>query len=166
MLFGNASSAVEWLVVGPVSYTHLGGVILRVAHEGQGEELTGKAVKVRIHQRTGNLPGPVGTEVEEDHAVVVGDRALAVAHHGLDKFIGDAGGIGILHGSHGHGIEGGAFAVDHGVIGLLHPVPCLLYTSDTRTGYETGNIDNVMDGDLDGFLNAYLTQLATGELKK
>ena len=36
---------------------------------------------------------------------------------------------------------------------------------DTRTGYETGNIDNVMDGDLDGFINAYLTQLATGELK-
>ena len=37
---------------------------------------------------------------------------------------------------------------------------------DTRTGYETGNIDNVMDGDIDGFINAYLTQLATGELKK
>ena len=37
---------------------------------------------------------------------------------------------------------------------------------DTRTGYETSNIDGVMDGDLDGFLNAYLTQRATGELKK
>ena len=37
---------------------------------------------------------------------------------------------------------------------------------DTRTAYETANIDGVMDGDLDGFLNAYLTQLATGELKK
>ena len=37
---------------------------------------------------------------------------------------------------------------------------------DTRTGYETGAIDAVMDGDLDGFLNAYLTKLATGELKK
>ena len=37
---------------------------------------------------------------------------------------------------------------------------------DTRTSFETGNIDNVMDGDLDGFINAYLTQLATGELKK
>ena len=37
---------------------------------------------------------------------------------------------------------------------------------DTRTGYESGNIDSVMDGDLDGFINAYLTQLATGELKK
>ena len=37
---------------------------------------------------------------------------------------------------------------------------------DTRTGYETSNIDGVMDGDLDGVLNAYLTQLATGELKK
>ena len=37
---------------------------------------------------------------------------------------------------------------------------------DTRTGYETGNIDNVMDGDLAGFLNDYMTQLATGQLKK
>ena len=37
---------------------------------------------------------------------------------------------------------------------------------DTRTSFETANIDAVMDGDLDGFLNAYLTQLATGELKK
>lgn len=27
---------------------------------------------------------------------------------------------------------------------------------DHRTGYESGNIDNVMDGDLDGFINAYL----------
>ena len=37
---------------------------------------------------------------------------------------------------------------------------------DTRTGFETGNIDSVMDGDLDGFINAYLTASATGELKK
>ncbi len=37
---------------------------------------------------------------------------------------------------------------------------------DTRTSYETGNIDSVMDGDIDGFINAYLTQLATGELQK
>ena len=41
-----------------------------------------------------------------------------------------------------------------------------LLVKDTRTAYETGNIDNVMDGDLDGFINAYLTQMATGELKK
>ena len=37
---------------------------------------------------------------------------------------------------------------------------------DMRTAYETSNINAVMDGDLDGFINAYLTQLATGELKK
>jgi len=37
---------------------------------------------------------------------------------------------------------------------------------DTRTGYEMGNISAVMDGDIDGFINAYLTGLATGELKK
>ncbi len=27
---------------------------------------------------------------------------------------------------------------------------------DTRTGYETGQISNVMDGEIDGFINAYL----------
>jgi peptide chain release factor 2 len=32
---------------------------------------------------------------------------------------------------------------------------------DTRTGYEVTNINAVMDGDLDGFINAYLTCLAT-----
>ena len=37
---------------------------------------------------------------------------------------------------------------------------------DTRTGYENGNITAVMDGDIDGFINAYLTASATGELKK
>ncbi len=37
---------------------------------------------------------------------------------------------------------------------------------DTRTGFENGNINAVMDGDIDGFINAYLTANATGELKK
>ena len=32
---------------------------------------------------------------------------------------------------------------------------------DTRTGFETSAVDDVMDGDLDGFLNAYLTKIAT-----
>ena len=27
---------------------------------------------------------------------------------------------------------------------------------DTRTGFENGNITAVMDGDIDGFINAYL----------
>ena len=27
---------------------------------------------------------------------------------------------------------------------------------DTRTGYEDGNISAVMDGEIDGFINAYL----------
>ncbi|MCD8382198.1 MAG: peptide chain release factor 2 [Clostridiales bacterium] len=34
---------------------------------------------------------------------------------------------------------------------------------DTRTAYETSNVNAVMDGDLDGFINAYLTCEATGE---
>ncbi len=35
---------------------------------------------------------------------------------------------------------------------------------DNRSGYETSNIGAVMDGDLDGFINAYLTGAATGTL--
>jgi peptide chain release factor 2 len=35
---------------------------------------------------------------------------------------------------------------------------------DHRTNYENGNITAVMDGDLDGFINAYLTAAATGSL--
>ena len=31
---------------------------------------------------------------------------------------------------------------------------------DARTGYENGNINAVMDGDIDGFINAYLTMKA------
>ena len=33
---------------------------------------------------------------------------------------------------------------------------------DTRTGFESTNVNAVMDGDLDGFINAYLTCAATG----
>ena len=35
---------------------------------------------------------------------------------------------------------------------------------DHRTGYEMGNINAVMDGELDGFINAYLTASANGTL--
>ena len=37
---------------------------------------------------------------------------------------------------------------------------------DHRTNFETGNINAVMDGDLDGFINAYLTGAANGTLEK
>lgn len=33
---------------------------------------------------------------------------------------------------------------------------------DTRTAFESSNINAVMDGDIDGFINAYLTAAATG----
>ena len=37
---------------------------------------------------------------------------------------------------------------------------------DHRTGFENGNIGAVMDGDLDGFINAYLTALSHGTLQQ
>ena len=50
----------------------------------------------------------------------------------------------------------------------IRPYVFMPYTlvKDTRTGFETGNIQNVMDGDIDGFINAYLTASANGTLKK
>ena len=35
---------------------------------------------------------------------------------------------------------------------------------DHRTGFETGNINAVMDGDIDGFINAYLKALSQNTL--
>ena len=37
---------------------------------------------------------------------------------------------------------------------------------DHRTGFENGNIGAVMDGDLDGFINAYLKANSLGQLQK
>ncbi len=37
---------------------------------------------------------------------------------------------------------------------------------DHRTGYENGNVQAVMDGDLDGFINAYLKALSNNTLEK
>ena len=36
---------------------------------------------------------------------------------------------------------------------------------DHRTGFETGNIQAVMDGNIDGFINAYLKQLSRGHFE-
>ena len=37
---------------------------------------------------------------------------------------------------------------------------------DLRTSYEVGNVDGVLDGDLDPFIEAYLLAAAGGNLKK
>ena len=44
-------------------------------------------------------------------------------------------------------------------------MPYTLVT-DHRTGFENGNIGAVMDGELDGFINAYLKAAATNTLLK
>jgi peptide chain release factor 2 len=43
---------------------------------------------------------------------------------------------------------------------VLHPYRMV---KDHRTGTEVGNADAVLDGDLDGFIDAYLRQRASGE---
>ncbi len=43
---------------------------------------------------------------------------------------------------------------------VMHPYKLV---KDVRTGFETGNVDAVMDGDLDGFLKAYLMMMGQKE---
>ena len=44
---------------------------------------------------------------------------------------------------------------------VFHPYTMV---NDNRTNYEIGNINAVMDGDIDGFINAYLVAKSRGEL--
>ena len=37
---------------------------------------------------------------------------------------------------------------------------------DHRTGYETGNVNAVMDGNIDGFINAYLKAASLDQLSE
>lgn len=46
---------------------------------------------------------------------------------------------------------------------VFHPYTLV---KDHRTGFETGNIGAVMDGDLDGFIHAYLKAASLGQLEK
>jgi peptide chain release factor 2 len=43
---------------------------------------------------------------------------------------------------------------------VLHPYQ---QVKDLRTGFEVGNAQGVLDGDLDGFIRAYLLARATGK---
>ena len=125
-----------------IGHLHMGhgGVILRGAHEGHGEVLAGEAAEFRVHKGPGDLPGPVGPEVEEDHAVVVGNGAVRIADHRLHEFVGDAVGVGVLHGSHRHRVHRGALAVNHGVIGGLYPVPALVPVHGVEAAHHRGDL--------------------------
>jgi len=46
---------------------------------------------------------------------------------------------------------------------VFHPYNMV---KDHRTGFETGNITAVMDGEIDGFINAYLKAAALGQIKE
>jgi len=45
----------------------------------------------------------------------------------------------------------------------MHPYKLV---KDVRTGHETGNVDAVMDGDLDGFIKAFLMEAGQNDNSK
>ena len=63
-------------------------------------------------------------------------------------------------------IKGAQMKIEWG--SLIRSYVFMPYTlvKDHRTGFENGNIGAVMDGDLEGFINAYLKCAATGEWAK
>ena len=55
-------------------------------------------------------------------------------------------------------IEAGKMKIDFGSQirnYVMHPYKLV---KDVRTGFETGNVDAVMDGDIDGFIKAFLME--------
>ena len=104
--------------------------------QGQGLVIGGGADEVRVQglrvhrvplrevagQGPGQLSGPVGAEIHENHAVPGADQALPVADHRLHELVRDARCVAGLDGGHGVGVLD-ADAAHHGVIAPLHPLP-------------------------------------------
>ena len=59
-------------------------------------------------------------------------------------------------------IKGVQLEISSGAARSVLTCLCPTQLKDNRTGYETSNINAVMDGELDGFINAYLKAEATG----
>ena len=115
-----------------------GGVVLRVAHIGGGEELPLEAVKIRIHDGAGDLPGAVGTVVEENDAVIVADGAIAVDDHRLHELVGHAVGVAGGHRRRRVAVVV-AFTIHHGVVGHLHALPALVTIHGVVASHHRGD---------------------------
>ena len=99
---------------------------------------------------------------------------VGVARKGLDEHLADA--LGAAHDAGGvDGLVGGQLHEPlHLVLAGAHQRQMCIRDSfmpytmvkDHRTNYETGNVDAVMDGDLDGFIFAYLKAASRGELQE
>ena len=135
-------------------------IILGHADKVQGEEavLPGEAGEIGVHESAGDLPGTVGPEVEEDHAVAGFDGALFVQNGGDHEFVGDAFLIGFLDSAH-RAAALDAFAVDHGGIGFLYPVPGVVPVHGVEAAHDRGNLARA---DALGLLDQLFHVLRTG----
>ena len=70
---------------------------------------------------------------------MVGDGAVRVADHRLHKFVGNAVGVSILHSGHRNRVDRSTFAVNHGVIGGLHPVPAFVPVHGVKPSHHGGD---------------------------
>ena len=130
---------------GLIGHVHVGHgcVVLGHAHVVEREEalLPLKASKVRVHQGAGYLPGPVGTEVVEYDGIAALDRLGAVHHGGHHELVGDVLVVGVLHRAY-RAVGPKALAVDHGGIGLLHPLPAVVPVHGVVPAHDRGHLAN------------------------
>ena len=118
-----------------------GGVILGSTHIGHREVAlfplhVGEG---GVHKAAGDLPRPVGAEVDKDDGVALLHLAVLGAHHGLHELIGHPGIIGPLYRVHRVGILH-ALTPGHGVVGPLHPVPALVPVHGVVAAHDGGHL--------------------------
>ena len=122
-----------------------GLVILGQGDVSQGEVALrqGKTGKIWLHEATGDFAGPVGAEIEEDHAVVGldgRDRIPLFRDDGRnDEFIHHASFIGSS--DRGDGIGGlVAFAHDHRTVGFFDTIPAIVTVHGIVAAHDRGNL--------------------------
>ena len=130
-----------------------GLVILGHAYVMNGEEAVPalKAVKVLKDEGAGDLAGPVGAEVVEDHAVVCLDSSNGGAvfgnYHRQNELIGNACVVGILHGLYGVcGVY--ALAVYQRSVCLFNALIAVVPVHGVVAAHYGGDLANAYLGDL------------------
>ena len=143
-LFGNILAENVVQLLGLEGHFHIGhgSIILGKADEMGLDSAAGtvEAVKFLVAQGSGDLSGPVGAEIVEDHAVTALDAPCAFHTDRLHELVGNAVLIGFFHcfGAFFHGV---GLALHQCVISLLQALPALVAIHGIKTTADHAQTD-------------------------
>ena len=126
-LFGNIFAEGIFQALGRERHKHVFDfrVVLRHADIANVKSLALKAAEIRVDYGAGQLPCPVGTEIEENHRVAVPNFRAMFAAERQNKFIGDSLGVAVFDPCGGVAFKG-HFTPNNGVVMQLHALPALV----------------------------------------